>query len=109
MMDVRPLHTLLDDIYTLIGNLFLSGCFSVNDSVLSDMKKLGRACRSYGLDYPCHMMERLGELIEMQRHSGQRYDEEICTGLCDLNRYAALCCRQIEIDMAKQNLLMEEK
>jgi len=107
-MDVRPLHTLLDDISALIGDLFLSGFSSVNDSVLSGMKRLGSSCRDYGLDYPCRMLSQLEKLIEAQRHSGQRHDEEICSVLCGLNRYAALCRRQVEIDMAKQDLLGEE-
>lgn len=104
-IDYAPLRTLLDDMESLLSDIFISGYSSVSDAVLKEMKRLKDTCESYGLDYPKGKLEQMYALIEEKRHSETQKDSEICMLLCTLNQYVKICLRQVDIDMAKQNLL----
>lgn len=103
-IDYEPLHALLEELSGLLGDIFLSGCASVGETTVGDMRRLRSLCEDYGLTSAAEKLGELHELIENRRHGDRQRDGDICSALGWLDGYIRAAARQLEKDMAIRSL-----
>lgn len=102
------LGALLEDVMSLLEDLFQSGFDTAHDSTLEELSKMTERTKQYGMTYLSELLQKLTDGLHNRRHQMTRQEDKLAEIYTTLNEYLYLCLEKTAYDRGYQYYGREE-